>query len=69
MKKNMSSSDRIIRVLIAAVFAVLYFTGAVTGTLGLVLLGLGGVFVLTSLIGFCPLYAIFGISTCKTAQQ
>ena len=67
MKKNMSSADRVIRVILAAVFAVLYFTGTVTGTLGLVLLVLGGVFVLTSLISFCPLYAIFGISTCKTA--
>ncbi|HSF89570.1 MAG TPA: DUF2892 domain-containing protein [Saprospiraceae bacterium] len=67
MKKNMSSADRIIRVLLAAVFAILYFTGTVTGTLGIVLLVLGGVFVLTSLISFCPLYTIFGISTCKTA--
>ena len=63
----MSSTDRIIRVLLAAVFAILYFTGTVTGTLGLVLLVLGGVFVLTSLVSFCPLYAIVGISTCKTA--
>ncbi len=63
----MSSADRIIRVLLAAVFAVLYFTGTVTGTLGIVLLVLGGVFVLTSLVSFCPLYAIVGISTCKTA--
>lgn len=67
MKKNMSSADRVIRVILAAVFAVLYFTGTVTGTLGLVLVVLGGVFVLTSLISFCPLYNIFGISTCKTA--
>jgi len=67
MKKNMSSADRVIRVILAAVFAVLYFTGTVTGTLGLVLVVLGGVFVLTSLISFCPLYTIFGISTCKTA--
>ncbi|MBK8831129.1 MAG: DUF2892 domain-containing protein [Saprospiraceae bacterium] len=67
MKKNMSSADRIIRVLLAVVFAVLYFTGTVTGTLGIVLLVLGGVFVLTSLVSFCPLYAIVGISTCKTA--
>ena len=67
MKKNMSSADRIIRVLLAVVFAVLYFTGTVTGTLGIVLLVLGGVFVLTSLVSFCPMYAIVGISTCKTA--
>ena len=67
MKKNMSSADRIIRILLVAVFAILYFTGTVTGTLGIVLLVLGGVFVLTSLVSFCPLYAIVGISTCKTA--
>lgn len=67
MKKNMSSTDRIIRVILAVVMAILYFTGTVTGTLGIVMLVLGGVFVLTSLISFCPLYAIFGISTCKTS--
>ncbi|MBK9104595.1 MAG: DUF2892 domain-containing protein [Saprospiraceae bacterium] len=67
MKKNMSSTDRIIRVILAVVMAILYFTGTVTGTVGIVMLVLGGVFVLTSLISFCPLYAIFGISTCKTS--
>ena len=67
MKKNMSSTDRIIRVILAVVMAILYFTGTVTGTLGIVMLVLGGVFVLTSLISLCPLYAIFGISTCKTS--
>lgn len=66
MKKNMGSADRIIRILIAAVFAVLYFTGTVSGTLGLVLLILGAVFVLTSLVSFCPLYTIFGMNTCAT---
>ncbi len=66
MKKNMSSTDRIIRVILAVVMGILYFTGTVTGTLGIVMLVLGGVFVLTSLISFCPLYAIFGISTCKS---
>jgi uncharacterized membrane protein len=64
MKKNMGNIDKIIRVLLAAVVAVLYFTGIVTGTLGIVLLVLAGVFVLTSLISFCPLYPIFGINTC-----
>ena len=66
MKKNMGSTDRIVRILIAAVIAVLYFTGVASGTLGIVLLVLGGVFVLTSFISFCPLYAPFGISTCRT---
>lgn len=64
MKKNMGGADRIIRILLAAVFAYLYFGGVVTGTWGLILIILGGVFVLTSLVGFCPLYAPFGISTC-----
>lgn len=64
MKKNMGSADRIIRVLLAAVFAYLYFGGIVTGTLGIVLVVLGGVFVLTSLISFCPLYTLVGFSTC-----
>lgn len=64
MKKNMGPADRIIRILLAGVLAYLYFGGIVTGTFGLVLVVLGGVFLLTSLVGFCPLYAPFGISTC-----
>jgi Protein of unknown function (DUF2892) len=64
MKKNMGSADKIIRIILAAIFAVLYFTGTVTGTLGLVLLVLGGVFLATSLISFCPLYALVGLNTC-----
>lgn len=68
MKKNMSGTDRIIRLIIAAIFVVLYFTHVVTGTVGIVLLVLAGVFTLTSLISFCPLYAPFGISTCKVKK-
>lgn len=66
MKKNMGNLDRAIRVLLAVVFAALYFTGTVSGTLGLVLVILGSVFVLTSLVSFCPLYSIVGLSTCPT---
>ncbi len=69
MKKNMGSADRIIRVIIAAIVAVLYFTGTITGTLGIVLLVLAGIFVLTSLVSFCPLYAPFGIKTCAVKGQ
>jgi hypothetical protein len=65
MKKNMGSADRVIRVLIAAVFVALYFTGMITGTLGIVLIILSLVFVLTSLISFCPLYLPFGLSTLR----
>lgn len=68
MKKNMSNLDRTIRIIIAALFAYLYFSGTVAGTLGIVLVVLGAVFVLTSLVSFCPLYTIFGISTCPTKQ-
>lgn len=68
MKKNLGNADRIIRVILAAVFAVLYFTGVVPGTVGLVLVALGGIFVLTSLISFCPIYAIVGLNTC-TAKK
>jgi hypothetical protein len=64
MKKNMGSTDKIIRVLIAAVIAILFFTNVISGTFGIVLLVLAGVFVLTSLISFCPLYTLFGINTC-----
>lgn len=66
MKKNMGSADRIIRLIVAAIFAYLYFSHSVEGTLGLVLLVAGVVFALTSLVSFCPLYTIFGIKTCKT---
>lgn len=64
MKLNMGGADRIIRALIAVAIAVLYFTNVITGTLGIVLLVLGAVFLLTSIVGFCPLYAPFGIRTC-----
>lgn len=65
----MSSADRIFRIILAIVFAVLYFKGVVTGTLGIVLLVLGGVFVLTSLVSSCPLYTLFGISTCSLKSK
>jgi len=68
MKKNMGSTDRIIRFVVAAIIAMLYFTGTITGTLGIVLLVLAAVFLLTSFISFCPLYAPFGISTCATKK-
>ena len=63
MKQNMGSFDRILRLIIAAVIAWLYFSGTVTGTWAIVLLVVGGVFLVTSFAGFCPLYAIFGLKT------
>lgn len=64
----MGSPDRIIRIIAAIVFVILYFTGTVTGTWGIVLLVLGGIFILTSFIGFCPLYAIFKMDTCSNKK-
>ncbi|MCB2195116.1 MAG: DUF2892 domain-containing protein [Bacteroidetes bacterium] len=64
MKKNMGVADKIIRILVAIVIVALYFTGIIKGTLGIVLMILAGIFVLTSLISFCPLYTIFGLRTC-----
>ncbi|MBK7888120.1 MAG: DUF2892 domain-containing protein [Bacteroidetes bacterium] len=65
MKKNMGSTDKIMRIIVALVLIFLYATNRVEGTLGIVLLVLAGVFILTSLVSFCPLYAPFGINTCK----
>ena len=66
MKKNMGTADRIVRTIIAALIAVLYFTNVISGTLGIVLLVLAVVFLATSLVSFCPLYAPFGLKTCNT---
>jgi hypothetical protein len=65
MKANMGLLDKVIRIIIAIAFSALYITKTVEGTLGIILLALGGVFLLTSVISFCPLYTIFGLSTCK----
>lgn len=65
MKTNMGSVDRIIRLVLAAVVAVLYFTKQLTGTAAIILGILAIIFVLTSFVGVCPLYIPFGISTKK----
>lgn len=68
MKKNMGSADRIIRLIVAAVIAILFFTNVISGTLGIVLLVIAGVFALTSFISFCPLYALVGMDTCPVKK-
>ena len=65
MKKNMGTTDKAIRILIAVVIGVLYFTNIISGTLAIVLGILAVVFLLTSFINFCPLYLPFGINTLK----
>lgn len=64
----MGSADRIVRIMIALLAAYLYYAGIVTGTLGIVLVVVAVVFMLTSFVSFCPLYAVFGINTCPTKK-
>lgn len=65
MKANMGNTDRLIRVVIAVIIGLLYWQGLIEGTLAYILIALSVIFVLTSLINFCPLYTLFGINTCK----
>ena len=65
MKQNMGNADRLSRIAVAAIIAVLYFTHTISGTIGYVLLAIGAIFLITSLIGSCPLYSIFGFTTCR----
>lgn len=69
MKKNMGNGDRFLRIILAVIIGILYYAGVISGTLGLVLLILAGIFVLTSFISFCPLYAPFGITTCSVKKK
>ena len=66
MKANESGLDRIIRIVVGFVLFVLYFTGVVSGTLGIVSLVVGAILLLTGLVGFCPLYALLKIRTNKS---
>ena len=65
MKKNMGLTDKIIRIALAAIVTVLYFTNTISGTLALVLGAFAIIFIITSFVSFCPLYSPFGISTRK----
>jgi hypothetical protein len=65
MKANMGTTDRIVRVILALTVAVLFFMGVINGTLAIILGALASIFILTSMVSFCPLYSPFGISTCK----
>ena len=69
MRKNMGNADRVIRLLAALVVLVLYFTNVITGTLAVILLIIAAIFIVTGIIGFCPLYVPFGFNTLKKAQK
>ncbi|MDP4187169.1 MAG: DUF2892 domain-containing protein [Bacteroidota bacterium] len=68
MEKNMGSTDRTIRILVAVVIFVLYFIDVISGALAVILLILASIAIVTSLIGFCPLYKLLGISTNKKKE-
>ncbi|MCB0695957.1 MAG: DUF2892 domain-containing protein [Chitinophagaceae bacterium] len=68
MKRNMGTADKRLRIFVALIIAGLYFADIITGTLGIVLMVVAAVFLLTSLLNFCPLYTLFGINTCKVKE-
>jgi len=65
MKNNMGMKDKSIRLVVALVIALLFFMNVITGGLGIALIIVAAVLVATSLLNFCPIYALFGINTCK----
>jgi len=69
MKRNVGIIDKVIRILIAVIIAVLYFTNVISGTLGIILLIFASILVITSLINFCPLYLPFSINTWKKSRD
>lgn len=69
MKSNVGNNDKAVRISVAILLVALYFTGTLSGILGVIALVVAAVFVVTSLVGFCPLYAIFGMSTCPRKQK
>ncbi|QBR12578.1 DUF2892 domain-containing protein [Sphingobacterium sp. CZ-2] len=68
MKKNMGTADKIIRISIAFIIAILYYLDIISGTLAIILLLIAGIFILTSAVGVCPIYSLFGISTRKNKE-
>ncbi len=65
MKTNMGNLDRGLRLLVAVVIGALYYMQVISGTTAIVLLVIAAVFILTSLVSFCPIYPLLGINTCK----
>lgn len=68
MKKNMGSADKGIRIIAAIAIALLYYFDVISGTLAYVLMAIAIIFLITSFVSFCPLYTIFGMSTCKRKE-
>jgi hypothetical protein len=69
MKKNVGNIDRGVRIALAVVLSVLFFTGTVSGIAGQIMLVAGGVLLATALVSFCPLYALVGLNTCPAKKD
>jgi hypothetical protein len=65
MKLNLGTLDKILRILVAVAIGVLYFAKVISGTLGIVLVILAIIFLITAILGFCPIYAVLGLSSRK----
>lgn len=69
MKKNIGTNDRIIRLLMASLITILYFTNAIPAALTVATFVIAGSFVLTALVSICPIYAMFGIDSCEEREH
>ncbi|MBN2667015.1 MAG: DUF2892 domain-containing protein [Bacteroidales bacterium] len=69
MKKNIGTIDKAVRLVVAAIILLLYFTNVISGTMALVLIIVAMILAVTSLIGVCPLYMLFGINTLSKKSQ
>lgn len=69
MKKNMGIVDRVARLVVAVLIVILYLSNVLTGTLGIILIVLAAIFVVTSLIGYCPLYTVFKCDTLSPKEK
>lgn len=65
MKRNMGIIDRVLRIVVAITLGFLFVQGTISGVLGIVLMVVAGIFVLTSVVGMCPIYSLIGVKTCK----
>jgi len=65
MTKNVGSADKIIRIVLALVLGYLYYSGRLTGTMGIVAVVVGAIALLTAVVNFCPLYTLIGAKTTK----
>ncbi|MFY0605846.1 MAG: DUF2892 domain-containing protein [Cyclobacteriaceae bacterium] len=63
MKKNVGTTDKLIRMIVVLTIVVLYYTTALSGLVAIVSLALAGILTLTIYTNYCPLYAIFHLHT------